>query len=305
MKKNLKYLLLVGIISLFPMKSKALTGYFKFECNDTNLRVGRSTKCTLLGKFDSELQGLNFSISKSDEISISNVAIQEPYEVSLHDGLSYGLERSGPTNVEHKIVTFDVKLDSDISNPFVTMYRLDTVGYDDSTFDQEPITINFTNTKSSDNTIKTITVGSKTVNAEAGKSTYKFDVSKSVSKVNISIATNDAGASIIGAGQKDLTEGLNKFTIEIVAENGEKAYYYLEITRLDHEVTPEPSGDDSKDKGSTPSGDSSKKSDKKNKSKNIVNPKTGIYSGINIGLIIILVSAVSYMIIRKEKYFNK
>lgn len=326
MKKNLKYLIMVGIVSLLPINAKALTGTFKVECNDTNLRVGRSTKCTLKGKFNEELTGLNFSLSKSDALSISNVEIKDPYTLNLHDGLNYGLLRSGTVNVEHNIATFDVKLNSDTTGQYITTYNLEAVpaeGYDSYT--QSPITVNFTNNKSTDNTLKTITVGSKTVNVTSSSTTYEFTTNNNVSKVNISAVANDSGASIIGGGEKTLSVGLNTFTLSVEAEaGGTPKEYTIKITRSannsgssdvisnNDNTNNTPSTTNNTTNSNTTSKTSSttsktttsaKKTSTSNKT--IKNPKTGNYLGISVGIIIIVISGISYLLVRKEKYFNK
>lgn len=306
MKKKLKYLIMVGVITLLPIKAKALTGQFKLTCNDTNLKVGRSTKCTLSGRFDSEIYGLEFSISKSDEMAISNLEIKPPFTKLAGDTTNVILSGVGSANTDLTIATFDVKLNSDITNPFVTTYDLSATASDYSTtYEQEPITVNFTNSKSTDATLKSITVGSSTVNVSGNNTVYEFTTNNSVSKVLISAVTNDTGASVIGGGEKDLAVGLNTFTLTVEAEDGTPKEYTIKITRLDkdsgkEDITPvTPDNTNNSDK--TPD---NKKSDA-SKNKTVKNPKTGIYSGFKYGLIIIAISGMCYILVRKEKYFNK
>ncbi len=60
---------------------------------------------------------------------------------------------------------------------------------------------------------------------------YSLEVENEVDKVIISGAKEDSKASVSGLGEKELTEGINKFNIVVTAEKGNKKTYTIEINR--------------------------------------------------------------------------
>ncbi len=60
---------------------------------------------------------------------------------------------------------------------------------------------------------------------------YTLEVENNVEKVNIKATKADYSASVRGVGEKELTEGINRFEIVVTAEKGNKKTYVLEINR--------------------------------------------------------------------------
>lgn len=60
---------------------------------------------------------------------------------------------------------------------------------------------------------------------------YELEVENEIEKVTIKAGKADSSASISGTGEKELTEGLNKFEIVVTAEKGNKKTYVVNITR--------------------------------------------------------------------------
>ena len=60
---------------------------------------------------------------------------------------------------------------------------------------------------------------------------YNLEVENEVEKVTIKASKADSSASVSGTGEKELTEGLNKFNIVVTAEKGNKKTYVINITR--------------------------------------------------------------------------
>jgi len=60
---------------------------------------------------------------------------------------------------------------------------------------------------------------------------YNLEVENEVEKVEIKATKADRAATVSGAGEKELTEGLNKFEIVVTAEKGNKKTYVVNITR--------------------------------------------------------------------------
>lgn len=81
--------------------------------------------------------------------------------------------------------------------------------------------------------LKNLTVDGFTISPEFSKSTfeYELEVENDVEKVNIIATKEDSKSSVSGAGEIELTEGLNKIEVVVTAEKGNKNTYVLNITR--------------------------------------------------------------------------
>ena len=87
--------------------------------------------------------------------------------------------------------------------------------------------------KSSNSYLKSISIDKVKLNPEFNKDNleYKAVVAGDVEKITINAEAEDDKASVDGLGEKELTEGVNRFEIRVHAENGEEKVYVLEITR--------------------------------------------------------------------------
>lgn len=92
-------------------------------------------------------------------------------------------------------------------------------------------------TKSSDNTLKSITVGDKTFSGSSLKNTITHTVAATVGSIKLSATKNNSKATVSGTGTKSLVEGTNKFNITVTAENGDKKTYKVNVIRLAEEST--------------------------------------------------------------------
>lgn len=81
--------------------------------------------------------------------------------------------------------------------------------------------------------LKSLTVDGYDLIPEFNKNTleYSLEVENDVETVTIKAGKSDSRASISGTGEKELTEGVNKFEIVVTAEKGNKKTYVVEINR--------------------------------------------------------------------------
>ncbi len=81
--------------------------------------------------------------------------------------------------------------------------------------------------------LKSLTVDGYDLIPEFNKNTleYSLEVENDVESVNIKASKADSRSSISGTGEKELTEGINKFNIVVTAEKGNKKTYVVEINR--------------------------------------------------------------------------
>lgn len=83
--------------------------------------------------------------------------------------------------------------------------------------------------KSSDNTLKSLTVSKGTLSPsfKASKTAYNIELAGDVTEVSINAKTNDSKATVSGIGKKSVKVGENKFNVVCTAENGTKKTYTL------------------------------------------------------------------------------
>ena len=88
------------------------------------------------------------------------------------------------------------------------------------------------NSKSTDATLKSITVGGKKYNNPKTDITVA-SVSADTSSIKIEAQTNNSKATVTGVGNKDLTAGTtNSFTLKVTAESGATQNYIVRVPRL-------------------------------------------------------------------------
>ena len=87
--------------------------------------------------------------------------------------------------------------------------------------------------KSSNSYLKSISIENVKLNPSFDKENleYKAVVSGDVEKINLQAEAEDDKSSVDGLGEKELTEGVNRFEIKVHAENGEERVYIIEVTR--------------------------------------------------------------------------
>lgn len=86
------------------------------------------------------------------------------------------------------------------------------------------------------NYLKTLSVKNHKFNSpfvlgDDGSKTYKVSVDKDVDSIKISATTVSSSATLSGTGNKELSEGVNTFTINVTSESGDVRKYTIEVTR--------------------------------------------------------------------------
>lgn len=99
------------------------------------------------------------------------------------------------------------------------------------------ITINVINRpvvtpKSSVNYLSSLSIDGKELNPQFNKETleYAVELEASTTSININATPQDNKASVIGAGNRNVTEGINNIDIVVTAENGSKRTYRIKAT---------------------------------------------------------------------------
>ena len=87
--------------------------------------------------------------------------------------------------------------------------------------------------KSGNNNLKLLSINDVTISPDFDKDKLEYSavVEGTQEKININAEAEDGKASISGAGEKDLEEGLNEIIISVIAENGDVKEYKISVTR--------------------------------------------------------------------------
>ncbi len=85
---------------------------------------------------------------------------------------------------------------------------------------------------SKNNNLSSLSITGNNITPSFNKDTleYNLEVENDIRKITINATKEDNKSSITGTGEKDLTEGLNKFAIVVTAQNGSKKTYTVNIT---------------------------------------------------------------------------
>ena len=98
------------------------------------------------------------------------------------------------------------------------------------------ITVNKPREKSANNNLKGLKIEGYSVTPEFNKDTleYSSEIPSSVEKINIQADKEDGYASVDGAGEREVKEGLNKFEIKVTSETGSEKVYVLNVNLVDN-----------------------------------------------------------------------
>lgn len=86
---------------------------------------------------------------------------------------------------------------------------------------------------SSNANISNITLSSGAISIEPGKTTYDVEVDSTVNEFSINVSTEDPNAKAVVDGPTTLKKGMNKYTVTVTAENGDKVVYTINVNKSD------------------------------------------------------------------------
>lgn len=90
--------------------------------------------------------------------------------------------------------------------------------------------------KSTNNNLKGLGIEGYSITPEFNKDTleYSSEIPLSVEKINIQADKEDGYASVVGSGEQEVKEGLNKFEIKVTSETGKEKVYVLNVNLVDN-----------------------------------------------------------------------
>jgi hypothetical protein len=206
--------LIVLIISVFAFLEVSYAASFTISVGSKNITKGGSTKLTIKG---SDVTG-RFNISSSNP---SVVSISE--DRAWIENNSYSITLNAQS-VGSATITVTPSGVSDSNGSLVSLSGKSIT-----------VSVSLPREKSTDNNLKGLSVDGYEISPEFSKDVteYKVSVKEDTKSVKINATANDRYASVSGAGEKEVNEGINKFDIVVKSETGVEKIYSLVVEVID------------------------------------------------------------------------
>lgn len=254
MKKVIFYLITVFTL-LLPVDLLALSGDLSISCNTTSVKPGQQIKCSVSGNSDGQISMVFANISANGSISIDKFRAERIWDVKTEwPNLSLSSNDKKPGVFE--IGTVYLKANSAGTGNFVmsgitfTGDSGETVSVANKSVSISVISDNPTPTptpepepepapvvKSSDSSLKSLTVSSGSIDFVPSTLEYNLDVSSNVSTIQIQAVPNDTKATVKLPDKLSLETGLNTFAIVVTAEDGSTTTYKINVNKLENIIS--------------------------------------------------------------------
>ncbi len=208
MKKQLLFIIIILTSCLFVSKVNAAS--ISISANKTSVTVGSTVTVTMRV---SDAAG-TFKMSSSNSSVLSGGG-----SVFLDNGsqsYTFKANKIGSANVVAAAVE-------------ATDYNTEATFSGSKSITINVVSSSSSNSKSSDNTLKSLSVEGQNISFDKNNTTYNLSVSNDVKKIKISAEASDSKATVTGTGEKDVQEGDNKFDVVVTAENGDKKTYTINV----------------------------------------------------------------------------
>ena len=251
MKKVIFYLVTVFSL-LLPVDLLALSGDLSISCNTTSVKPGQQIKCSVSGNSDGQISMVFANISANGSISIDKFRAERIWDVKTEwPNLSLSSNDKKPGVFE--IGTVYLKANSAGTGNFVmsgitfTGDSGETVSVANKSVSISVISDNPNPTptpepepepapvvKSSDSSLKSLTVSSGSIDFIPSTLEYNLEVSSNVSTIEIQAVRNDTKATVKLPDKLSLETGLNTFAIVVTAEDGSTTTYKINVNKLEN-----------------------------------------------------------------------
>ncbi len=230
MKKKF-ILVLIGFVLMFCniIPVNAATGSIRVRASSTSVTIGNNVTITVtisssaaLGSWEFSLNYDTAKLRQTNTTLLRNVDVGDGTKTSTSYTYTFKTIATGTANVTvRNYSVLDWNTEEEIS---VTVTPVNVTI-------KQPVVI----VKSSDNTLKSLTLSHGTLSPTFNSSTleYTVDIDEIIDKITITPTANHSKASISGGGELELTEGLNLFEIKVTAENGSLKTYKVNVNMID------------------------------------------------------------------------
>lgn len=228
-----KKIILFGIAFLLLfcniLTVNAATGSIRVRASSTNVTIGNNVTVTVTISSSAPLGSWEFSLGydtaklrQTNTTLLRNVDVGDGTKTSISYTYTFKTIATGTANVTvRNYSVLDWNTESEIP---ISLY---------------PVNISIKNpvviVKSSDNTLKSLTVSEGILSPTFKSSTleYSVNIDDIIDNITITPVANHSKASISGGGKLELTEGVNSFDIKVTAENGSLKTYKVIVNMID------------------------------------------------------------------------
>ena len=220
---TLLFIPFIGIKNVYAASARV-----KLTTNNETVSVGSTFTVTVLVAEDGGKLG-SFEYQISHDSSFLALESGEEYQADVGDGnsstkaytLKYKAIANGSTTIKvtsARILDFNTEKEVESSKGSLNI----TVGGTSSNNSKQ-------DNRSSDNSLKSLTVEGMKLTPEFNKETleYSVDLSNDVKEINIKAEKNDEKATVSGDGKVEVKEGQNIISITVTAENGASRTYKI------------------------------------------------------------------------------
>ena len=220
---TLLFIPFIGIKNVYAASARV-----KLTTNNETVSLGSTFTVTVLVAEDGGKLG-SFEYQISHDSSFLALESGEEYQADVGDGnsstkaytLKYKAIANGSTTIKvtsARILDFNTEKEVESSKGSLNI----TVGGTSSNNSKQ-------DNKSSDNSLKSLTIEGMKLTPEFNKDTleYSVDLSNDVKEINIKAEKNDEKATVSGDGKVEVKEGQNIISITVTAENGASRTYKI------------------------------------------------------------------------------
>ena len=234
MKEFIKKLLVVSILFILPSNVYAISVNIKCSAPGT-VNVGETFNVTISGSADISTYWNGSVVNSSSNLrsnSGTGSFVEQNSTTSISKTYSFTALSEGTATISQSMTVSDENYNekSFTSNTCNIKIVKPSSSSGSSSKSNNSTSKNTTQKeKSSDNTLKTLSVEGVKINPEFNKDTleYTVDLSSDTTKIKIIAEKNDNTATVSGDGELEVKEGQNTFNIVVTAENGEQRIYKI------------------------------------------------------------------------------
>lgn len=230
MKKGILFLS-VAVISLFMSFThvKALNRLY-FESEDIKIKPSDTKEVGVYVESDSDFSNLKLNfITTSNYISFYSIEYNDVFTRTSLDNVT-SLNSKTKLKSGAKIATIKLKAKDDAQVGTLGYIRAINVSLDDIKLQNASLTVNVSNSESSNNYLKSITSDIISLDFNKETANYTVNVDNDINMLDLNATAEDSKANVVISDQT-LKNGKNTIKITVEAENKEIRVYTITVNK--------------------------------------------------------------------------
>ncbi len=230
--KKIKYLFLLFLLILFPLKVNASNATISVSSSSKNVVVGNTFTVTVKITSSASIGAWQFDLkhdssywtvtSGSENLHVADSTKSTSSQKTVTYTYTFKVKKSGTSSItvaNYRVADFTTNDYMNVSsNPNSITVKAITQAELKATY-------------SKNNYLSSLSVDNKILSPEFNADTleYSIDCEPNTTKINITGVVSDKNASVDGLGEKEVTDGLNKFLIRVTSQSGDIRTYTLNV----------------------------------------------------------------------------